>query len=254
MLATRMMTEARSAIYARDFAHASRWLEAANGIASADNIGTLQDLLAAARREADADAWAELLKNAKERLQQDRLIEPANDSAKYYLATLRRLDPGNAGLAAAMQDLGTRLVAKARLALGLEQYDAARSWLGEAGAIGFASPESNSVLHDLDAAAARQQFLANVVAASDLTLVKSVTPVYPAKANVSRIQGWVELDFTVAENGAVKDIAVHAASAPGVFEGAAISALTQWRYKPVVRDAKNVAQRARVRIRFVLPG
>jgi TonB family protein len=252
-LAMRMMTEVHSAIDRRDFAHASRWLEAAKGIASADNIGTLQDLLAAARREADADAWAELLRNAKERLQQDRLIEPANDSAKYYLVTLRGLDPGNAGLAAAMQDLGTRLVAKARLALGLEQYDAARSWLGEAAAIGFASPESRSVLHDLDAAAARQQFLANVVAANDLALVKSVNPVYPAKANLSRIQGWVELDFTVAESGAVKDIAVHAASAPGVFENAAISALSQWRYKPVVRDDKNVAQRARVRIRFVLP-
>jgi hypothetical protein len=52
----------------------------------------------------------------------------------------------------------------------------------------------------------------------------------------------------------VKDIAVHAASAPGVFEGAAISALLQWRYKPVLRDGKIVAQRARVRIRFVLPG
>jgi len=69
---------------------------------------------------------------------------------------------------------------------------------------------------------------------------------------LSKIQGWVELDFTVAESGTVKDIAVHAASAPGVFEDAAISALTQWRYKPVVRDAKKVAQRARVRIRFVL--
>ncbi len=248
----RLLTEAHSAIDRRDFAHASRWLEAAKGIAAADNIGTVQNLLAAARREADADAWAELLKSATERLQQDRLIEPDNDSAKYYLVTLRGLDPGNAGLTAAMQDLGTRLVAKARLALGLEQYEAARSWLGEAAAIGFASPELRSVLHDLDAAAARQQFLANVVAASDLTLVKSVKPVYPPKANLSKIQGWVELDFTVAESGAVKDIAVHAASAPGVFEDAAISALSQWRYKPVVRDAKNVAQRARVRIRFVL--
>jgi TonB family protein len=162
------------------------------------------------------------------------------------------VDPGNAGLAPAIQELGTRLVAKARLAFGLTQYDAARSWLGEAAAIGFASPESNRVLHDLDAAAARQQFLANVVAANDLTQVKSVKPVYPTKANLSKIQGWVELDFTVAESGAVKDIAVHAASAPGVFDAAAISALSQWRYKPVQRDAKNVAQRARVRIRFVL--
>jgi TonB family protein len=251
-LAMRLLTEVHNAIDRRDFAHASGWLEAAKGVAAAHDVEAAQGLLTAARQEADADAWNQLLKSATERLQQDRLIEPANDSAKYYLTTLRGLDPGNAGLAAAMQDLGTRLVAKARRAVGLEQYDAARSWLEEAGSIGFVSAESTSAQHDLDAAAARQQFLANVVAAGDLTLVKSVQPIYPAKANLKKIQGWVELDFTVAESGAVTDIAVHAASAPGVFEDAAISALLQWRYKPVQRDAKIVAQRARIRIRFAL--
>jgi TonB family protein len=155
-------------------------------------------LPAAARPEADADTRNQPLKSATERLQQDRLIEPADDSAKYV------------------------------------------------------SPESTAAQHDLEAAAARQQFLANVVASGDLTLVKSVKPIYPAKANLKKIQGWVELDFTVAETGAVKDIAVHAASAPGVFEAAAISALSQWRYQPVQRDAKSVAQRARIRIRFAL--
>jgi TonB family protein len=60
------------------------------------------------------------------------------------------------------------------------------------------------------------------------------------------------LDFTVAESGAVKDIAMHAASNPGVFDKAAISALSQWRYQPVLRDGKSVAQRARIRIRFAL--
>jgi protein TonB len=69
---------------------------------------------------------------------------------------------------------------------------------------------------------------------------------------LSKTQGWVELDFTVAESGAVKDIAVHATSAPGVFDSAAINALSQWRYKPILRDAKPAAQRARVRIRFAL--
>ncbi|HEY4446430.1 MAG TPA: TonB family protein [Steroidobacteraceae bacterium] len=116
----------------------------------------------------------------------------------------------------------------------------------------YASPESASAQHDLEAAAARQQFLANVVPAGALTLVKSVRPIYPIRANWNKIQGWVELDFTVAESGAVKDIAVHAASAPGVFEDAAISALSQWRYQPMQRDAKSVAQRARIRIRFTL--
>jgi TonB family protein len=143
-------------------------------------------------------------------------------------------------------------VAKARRAFTLQQYDAARSWLEEAGAVGFASAESGSVQHDLDAAVAAQQFLANVVAAGDLTLVKSVTPVYPKKAESNKIQGWVELDFTVAESGTVKDIAIHAASNPGVFDNAAIGALSQWRYKPILRDAKPTAQRARIRIRFTL--
>jgi TonB family protein len=251
-LASRLLLEARGAIDRRDFAHASGWLEAAKRIADASDLEAAQALLANARRQADADGWSQLLKNATDRVQQDHLIEPANDSAKYYLATLRDLDPSNAGLAAVTADLGAHLVAKARRALTLQQYDAARSWLDEAAAIGFASPESGSAAHDLEAAVAGQRFLANVVAANDLTLVKQVKPAYPKKAESSKIQGSVELDFTVAASGAVQDIAVHATDAPGVFENAAISALSQWRYKPVLRDSIPTAQRARIRIRFVL--
>ena len=251
-LAIRLLTEAHGAIDHRDFVRASAWLDAARGVAAPANVEAAEAQLASARRQAEADAWTQLLRNATDRLEQDRLIEPANDSAKYYLMTLRSLDPGNGGLGAAMQDLGTRLVTKAHRALALEQYDAARSWLDEADGIGFASTESRSVRHDLDAAVAGQQFLAKVVGAGDLSLVKSVQPTYPAKAESSKIQGWVELDFTVAEGGEVKDIAVHASSTPGVFDGAAISALSQWRYKPVLRDGKPVLQRARIRIRFTL--
>ena len=253
MLATQLLTEVHAAIDARDFARASGWLESAKGIAAPANIEAARDLLAAARRQADADARSQLLRNATERLQQDRLLEPANDSAKYYLLTLRSLDPGNAGLAGAIQDMGTRLLAKARRAIALGQYDAARTWFDETAAIGFASPELASARHDLDAAIAGQRFMTNIAAANDLSLVKSVKPAYPKIAEVNKTQGWVELDFTVAENGAVKDIAVHAASAPGVFEKAAITALSQWRYQPVMQDSKPAAQRARIRIRFVLP-
>jgi TonB family protein len=252
-LTIRLLSEARGAIDRRDFARASAWLDAAKGTTAPATLSAAHALLASARQQADADARAQLLKNAAERLQQDRLIEPADDSAKYYLLTLRSLDPGHAGLASATQGLGIRLVAKARLALDLRQFDAARNWLDEAAAVGFASPESMSVQHDLDTALAAEKFLANVVAASDLTLVKSVQPVYPRKAESSKVEGWVELDFTVAESGAVKDIAVHSANPAGVFENAAISALSQWRYKPILHDAKPEAKRARIRIRFVLP-
>jgi protein TonB len=192
------------------------------------------------------------LQSAQERLQQDRLIEPADDSAKYYFAALRSVDPQNPGLPTLAQDLGARLVAKAERALTLKQYDAARSWLNEATDVGYSSPSSAAARSALESALVEQKLLANVVSASELALVKSAEPVYPRAAELRGIEGWVEVEFTVAEGGEVKDIAVRSANPPGVFEQAAISALSKWRYKPVLRDAKPVAQRARVRIRFTL--
>ena len=176
------------------------------------------------RKRNEANTQETLLKNALERVAQDRLVEPANDSAKYYVMTLRSLDPNNPALASATADLGSRLLTKARRALALAQYDAARSWLGEASAVGSGA----------------------------LTLTKSVLPSYPQDLERRKIQGWVELDFTVAESGEVKDIEVHQSTPAGVFDQAAIRALAQWRYRPILRDAKPIAQRARIRIRFNL--
>ena len=252
-LGTQLLAEARAAIDRRDFARAQSWILSADGIASPANIETSSNLLAVARNQVQSDANAQLLKSAAERLMQDRLIEPANDSAKYYLLTLRTLDPANPALAAATQELGTRLVAKSRLALTLQQYPAAHSWLEEAAGVGFASAEGNSVAHELEVAQARQKFLDDVVPAGELTLLKSVQPVYPKKAESARINGWVELDFTIAATGQVQDLLVHASSPAGVFEEAAKKAVGQWRYQPVLRDAKPTPVRARVRIRFTLP-
>jgi TonB family protein len=253
-LAAALLASARADLERRDFEHASHLLDAADGIGSAANVEIARELLAAARRQAETDAWDQLLKAGRERLQQDRLVEPATDSAKYYLMTLRGMNPGNAGLASALQDLGLRLVANARRALDLKQYDAAHSWLAEATAVGYSSAESGAVSRELEGAVDQRTFLANVVAANDLELVKSVTPLYPAKAEANQTEGWVELDFTVLESGDVRDVAVHAANPPGVFDSAAAKALSQWRYKPVLKDAKPAAQRARIRIRFTLAG
>ena len=253
-LAHSLLAEAHGAIDRRDFAAAASLLDAADGIAAAANVQNALQSLGAARKQAETDAWAQMLKTAEERLQQDRLIEPENDSAKYYLLTLRGADPGNAGLALALQDLGLRLVTKARRAVGLQQYDAAHTWLDEAAAVGFSSADSIATQHELEAAESQRHFLANVVAANELTLVKSVKPVYPPRAEQAKKEGWVELDFTVSESGEVKDIAVHAANPVGIFDNAAIGALSQWRYKPVLRDAKPTAQRSRIRIRFTLTG
>jgi TonB family protein len=252
-LASRLMEDARSAIDRRDFARALVVIEGADGIAVPANIEALQNLLAAARKQVDADARSQLLKNANERLLQDRLIEPANDNAKYFYLTLKQLEPGNPALASILQDLGTRLTSKARRALILGQLDAAKSWLDEVSSIGFNSAEVTSAQHDLDAAVAQQNFMTTLIPASQLTLLKSVQPTYPTRAVNGKIEGWVDVEFTVAETGKVKDVSVRATSNPSVFEDAAVKAVSQWRYKPVLRDAQPVPVRSQIRVRFTLP-
>jgi len=92
-----------------------------------------------------------------------------------------------------------------------------------------------------------------LVPQSELTVQKTVQPVYPMKAENGKIEGWVDVEFTVAETGKVKDVSVRATSNPGVFEDAAIKAVSQWRYKPVLRDAQPVSVRSQIRVRFTLP-
>jgi TonB family protein len=223
---------------------------AVSGIAT--NAPTVVSGIATPAVSASAAAEMELLKSARQSLAGDRLVEPEHDNAQYYLLALRRLDAEDAGLAALTEDLGARLVAKGLASVNAQQYDAARDWLDHAAAIGYVSAQADAVRHDLDAALARRAFMANVISANQLTLVKSVQPRYPPKAEQNGVEGWVDLDFTVTDTGAVKDVAVDAAQPPGVFEPAATAALFQWRFKPLVRDAKPIGTRARIRIRFAI--
>jgi periplasmic protein TonB len=204
------------------------------------------------------------------------LIAPANDNAKYYLASLRSLDPKYAGLSVATQDLQDRLLTKARRAASLQQYDAARTWLAEAEGFGSGSVEAAAIRAQIDqavklqatapAAAAVLDPTATVgppagalpqpatVSAASLKLLSKVTPVYPTDANVRGISGWVDLEFTVGPDGRVHNVAVTHAEPAGVFDQSAITAVSRWRYAPIVTAGEGMEQRARLRIRFTDPG
>jgi len=253
VLAAKLLEDARTAIDRRDFTRAPVTIEGAAGVAAPANVESVQNLLTAARKQADADARGQLLRNANERLLQDRLIEPTNDNAAYFYLTLKQLEPGNPALTPLLQDLGTRLTAKARRALILGQVDAAKSWFDEAASLGFDSTEMSSLQRDVDAAVAKQNFMTALVPQSELTVQKSVQPIYPRRAESSKTEGWADVEFTVDETGKVKDVSVRATSIRGVFEDAAVKAVSQWRYKPVIRDGKLVPVRTQIRVRFSLP-
>jgi protein TonB len=75
---------------------------------------------------------------------------------------------------------------------------------------------------------------------------------YPSTARENKVEGWVELAFTIQPDGSTANIEVQNASPAGVFEESAIAALAQWRYEPVICDGQPVRQRAMIRVRFSL--
>jgi protein TonB len=77
-------------------------------------------------------------------------------------------------------------------------------------------------------------------------------PRYPYQAKRRGIEGWVRVSFTVTEDGAVADVVVEEADPPGVFEKAALAAVSQWKFKPRIVDGKAVAGRAEQRVEFDL--
>lgn len=65
-------------------------------------------------------------------------------------------------------------------------------------------------------------------------------PDYPTAANA--IEGSVKLRFRIENDGRVTDVHVLEANPPGLFEAAAASAVSQWRYHPREADGQPVDQ------------
>jgi len=89
-----------------------------------------------------------------------------------------------------------------------------------------------------------------VVSSRQLKAVRQVPVEYPLDALNSLISGWVEMEFTVARDGSVKDLKVTASQPAHTFDSAALSAQRKFRYQPVLKDGQPVEQRARTRINF----
>ena len=71
------------------------------------------------------------------------------------------------------------------------------------------------------------------------TRLHVVHPVYPERAMSSRVEGNVELQYSIGADGSVRDIQVLHAQPEGVFDAAALTALSQWRFEPSARLDAN---------------
>ena len=85
-------------------------------------------------------------------------------------------------------------------------------------------------------------------------LTRKVEASYPQRALRQRIEGWVELTFTVTASGDVSDVKVVDSQPRREFDREAIRALSQWKFKPRITNGKPVGASARQRLEFKLGG
>jgi protein TonB len=83
-------------------------------------------------------------------------------------------------------------------------------------------------------------------------LIRRVEPVYPPLARTARIQGSVVLSALISKDGVMENL--HALSGPPMLVLAAISAVSQWRYRPYILNNEPIEVETQITVNFVLAG
>jgi len=228
------------------------------------------------------------LEQMNERMRRGALLDPAANSAVSHFRAAEQVGPGDPAVRAARESLVAALLTAADGELGAKRVAPSRRMVDAAATLNSSAPGLDSIRRRIDefgeqqavasaaasaaeaarvAEAARAQEAAAartvapvvaapvsntpaVVASTTLQLLRSAPPDYPQRALEGLLSGWVEMEFTVARDGTVKDIVVVNAEPRRTFDAAAMAALKRYRYQPVVREGETVEQRARMRMRF----
>ena len=247
-----LLQEARNAAGKQQSADVDKWLrEAREAGVPARDLQTLQRELSqqVQKSRVDVPRTTQLI---AERMGQGRLADPANDSALFYLNSLKAADPKNAALADLTRRLAAEFVAVARTALDDKRVADADSALQSARVLGAVATDVAALDQRLAHSKAIAEQGNTVVSAGALKLTRPISPVYPDNALRAGTEGWVELLFTVGTDGKVTDVEVTNSQPKNAFDRAAINALKRARYEPILVDGQAVPQRARFRITFRL--
>ena len=77
-----------------------------------------------------------------------------------------------------------------------------------------------------------------------------INPQYPRDALMAGTEGFVEIEFTIMENGTVANAEVIRSEPRRIFNRAALRAIYRWKFKPRIIDGVPVQRRARQTIEF----
>lgn len=251
-LATKMLQKGSQAAARGDADGADRWLAQARAlnVSGVDFAKAERDLKASQRgKGAEADR---LLGLARERLNQGQLLDPATDSARYYVAALQQQFPDYPALAAVVDSLKAQLLTGAEDAAKREDVARAQRMLDEARKLGASGAGLESATAAVGSAQRRAEAVTKPVGVREDMIVKRVNPEYPSSAERKGTEGFVDMQFIVTATGEVKDIVVTNAQPQGVFEDSAMRALKRWKFKPVQVDGTPHDQLMALRMRFTV--
>ncbi|MCH7979996.1 MAG: energy transducer TonB [Proteobacteria bacterium] len=92
----------------------------------------------------------------------------------------------------------------------------------------------------------------NPVGISSLTRTRYVAPRYPRVAERRNLSGWVDIVFTVAQDGTTKDIEIRNSEPGQTFVNAATKAVEKWEFMPIFENGIVIEKRAGVRMMFAI--
>jgi protein TonB len=252
-LITRLQDQARQALAARNAGQAELWIAAAASLgADPVQVSALRSQAEQLRSAAQSEDLTRLSAAFNERLAHGALLDPATDSAHFYLAQLMQQAADDPATQRARSAYGARVLDEARNSLRAQDFPGTRRWLAEARAAAADAAGIAALDAALTAAQDEAQHAVSYIDAGSLTRIRYVPPQFPDVARARGIDGWVDLQFIVGTDGAVGDVAVVGAQPAGIFEQSALDAVRHWRYQPVLHDGQTVSQHARVRLRFTV--
>jgi protein TonB len=84
----------------------------------------------------------------------------------------------------------------------------------------------------------------------DAKAIATPSPEYPPAAYRAHTDGWVQVAFTITDQGAVADVKVTGSQPARVFDKAAVSAIQRWTFTPKMENGKAVATQMSRRLEF----
>jgi len=87
----------------------------------------------------------------------------------------------------------------------------------------------------------------------DVMPLVRINPDYPPRAQSRGVEGWVVVQFTITPAGTVTDAKVVDGEPKGMFDDAAVKAVSRWKYNPKIENGAAVERRGvRVQLTFKL--